>query len=99
MINKPVEKDERTTWIENISYKFGYLFMAYALLLDIAYRSYFRKEAPWDLFGIIIAGGLVTSIYQYQQKVIGRSWAKTSLLTVLIALVLGLVIALAAKLF
>lgn len=99
MINKLVDKDERTAQVENTSYKFGYLFIAFSLLLDIAYRSFFRNEAPWDLFGIIILGGFVTSVYQYQQKVIGKSWVRASWLTVLIAFVLGLVIALVAKIF
>lgn len=43
MANKMVSKDERTTYIENVSYKFGYNFIAFALLIDIMYRATFNR--------------------------------------------------------
>ena len=39
MINKLVEKDERTTSFENASYKIGFHFIVYAIFLDVMYRS------------------------------------------------------------
>ena len=39
MINKLVEKHERTTSVENASYKIGFHFMVYAIFLDVMYRS------------------------------------------------------------
>jgi hypothetical protein len=72
MPNKVVEKDERTTFIENISHKYGYNFIAFALLIDVMYRSIMLNEAPWDLLGIIITSGFVMAIYQYQQKILEK---------------------------
>jgi len=91
MNNNMVQKDERTTFIENISYKYGYTFIAFALLLDVMYRSLKLDEAPWDLLGIIIISGLVMSIYQYQQRILGRRWIRTMILTVVIAFICALV--------
>lgn len=76
MTNKMVEKDERTTYIENFSYTIGYKFIAYALLLDVIYRSIKFNEAPWDLLAIVIISGIVTTIYQYKQKILVKNWLK-----------------------
>ena len=44
-----VQRDERTTAIENASYRWAYLFLSFGLLLVVAYRSFARQESPWDL--------------------------------------------------
>ncbi len=88
MNNKNVEKDERTTYFENISYKFGYIFITFALLLDVAYRSLILGEAPWDLLGIVIISGLVLSSYQYKQKILGKAWMVAVFYTVVVSRVL-----------
>lgn len=89
MISKIVEKDERTKFIENISYKHGYIFITFALLIDVAYRSFKLNEAPWDLLGIVIISGFVMSIYQYKQSVLGKTWLKTFVLTLITALIIA----------
>lgn len=91
MISKIVEKDERTKFIENISYKYGYIFITFALLIDVAYRSFKLNEAPWDLLGIVIISGFVISIYQYKQTILGKTWLKTFILTLIIAFVIAIV--------
>lgn len=68
MTNKMITKDERTTFIENISYKFGYNFIAYTLLIDVVYRALRFNEASWDLLAIVIISGLVMTVYQYKKK-------------------------------
>ncbi|MBC2396305.1 hypothetical protein HGG79_00750 [Clostridium tetanomorphum] len=87
MKNKMVEKDERTTFIETVSYKLGYKFIAFALLVDASYRQRKFNEEPWDLFIIIIISGLVMAIYQYKQKILGIAWIKNIVLTLVIACV------------
>lgn len=94
MIKKMVEKDERTTFIENISYKYGYNFIAFALLLDVIYRSLKLDEAPWDLLGIIIISGFVMGIFQYQRKILGKTWLKTICFAMVLAFIFALVLAL-----
>jgi hypothetical protein len=99
MDSKMVEKDERTTFIENISYKFGYIFITFALLLDVAYRSFKQNEAPWDLLALIIISGLVMSLYQYKQKILGKTWIKTFIYVFAIAFIIGIIMVFIRKLF
>lgn len=92
-----VEKDERTAFVENISYKFGYRFITFALLFDIIYRSLRLNDACWDLLGLIIVSGFVVSFYQYRQKILGKAWFKTFLITFVSAAVIAAIIALIMK--
>jgi hypothetical protein len=96
MKNKMVERDERTTFIENFSYTFGYKFIAYALLLDVIYRSIKFNEAAWDLLGIVIVSGFIMTIYQYRQKILVKGWLKTicfiSVITAIIAFILAIIL-------
>jgi hypothetical protein len=94
MNNRLVEKDERTTFVENASYSYGYKFITFALLFDVMYRSFKFNEAPWDLLAIVIISGFVMTIYQYKQKILGRSWIKIAALTIGAAIVTAAVIAL-----
>lgn len=97
MISKMVEKDERTTFIENISYKFGYLFITFALLLDVAYRSLKHNQASWDLLAIIIISGVVMSIYQYRQKILGKTLMRTFIYTFAVAFIIAIIMVLIRK--
>lgn len=96
MTDKMVEKDERTNFIEKVSYSYGYKFIVYALLLDIMYRSFRFNEAPWDLFAIIIISGFVMTVYQYKQKILGNGWIKAIVITFAIAIISAVLIALIA---
>ncbi|GAA0719747.1 hypothetical protein GCM10008905_08180 [Clostridium malenominatum] len=99
MINKMVEKDERSTFIENISYKFGYNFIAFTLLLDVVYRGVRFNEAAWDLLIIVIISGFAMTVYQYKQKILGRTWIKTVALTFAITFIFAFLLALIIKKF
>ena len=90
MINKTVEKDERTSFIERASYSYGYKTLAFGLLLDIIYRSFMFNESPWDLFAIIIISGFTMTAYQYKQKILGKNWLKTITLTIVIAIIIAI---------
>lgn len=67
--------DERTTTIANEGYRWAYILITYALLLDVMYRGVFRKEAAWDLLALVIAGGAVCAIYQARHKALPEGWA------------------------
>lgn len=88
-----VKKDERTTFIENLSYKFGYNFITFALFFDVIYRSLRFNEAPWDLLVIIIISALVMTVYQYKQKILGKAWLKTAALTFVIIFIFSFLLA------
>lgn len=97
MANKMVSKDERTTFIENVSYKFGYNFIAFALLIDVMYRGVRNNESSWDLLAIIITSGLVMTAYQYRQKILEKTWLKSVALIFVIALIIAFLFAFVMK--
>lgn len=99
MTDKMVTKDERTTFIQNVSYRFGYNFISFALLFDVIYRGLRFNEASWDLLAVVIISGLVMTIYQYKQRILEKAWVKTIILTLVISLVLAFILALILKRF
>jgi hypothetical protein len=57
MTDELVERDERTTAVENIGYRWAYLFLAFGILLIVAVRGFFRGEALWDLMALVVLSG------------------------------------------
>ena len=82
MSAKKIDKDERTTFIENQSYRYGYIVLNFGILFDIMYRSFILNEASWDLFGLIFLGGLVTTVHQYRYKIFTKKWTRDILLLI-----------------
>jgi hypothetical protein len=96
---KKKNKDERETFIENVSYKFGYNMIAFVLLLDVIVRALIYKEAAWDLLGIIGISGFVMTLYQYKQKILNKKWVKTVAISSAIAFVFSFLIAVIINIF
>jgi hypothetical protein len=91
-----VERDERTVAVEGAGGRWAYLFLSYCLLLDVAYRSFARREAAWDLLALVIAAGVVFTVYQARHKVLSRSWLTGVLVAVGLAAVIAAALALGA---
>lgn len=73
MSNSPlVERDERTVAVENASYRWAYGFLAYALLIDVAYRGIVHHEAAWDLMALVFVGGILCTVYQAHLKTLAH---------------------------
>jgi hypothetical protein len=90
----PVNVDERRIASET-SYRLGYLFISFGLLLVVAYRSFMNNESPWDLLGLVIGSGIVCAAYQWHHKVlsVNARWGAAILLTfVLSAVIAALVV-------
>jgi len=85
----PVDRDERTTTLENVGYRWAYSLLAYALLIDVAARSLLRHEQPWDLLGLVIVGGIIMGAYLARQGL----WTRKSTIAVSVATFASLVIA------
>ena len=85
MNNPSVSRDERTTAVENSSYRIAYLVMSFGLLASVAYRSFVLKESSWDLLAIVILGGVTATMYQGIRKVLSRSWIKATVAALVIA--------------
>lgn len=92
MSAKKIEKDERTTFIENQSYRYGYIVLNFGILINIMYRSFRLNEAPWDLFGLIFLGGLATTVHQYRYKIFTKKWTKDILLLIVISAIVAAVV-------
>ena len=76
-----VVRDERTTVVEDASYRLAYLFITFALLLDVMYRSLVRQEASWELLAIVIIGGAISTFYQWRQKILTGHSFKVAVVT------------------
>jgi hypothetical protein len=88
-----VVRDERTVAVEDASYRLAYLFIAFALLLDVMYRSLVRQEASWDLLAIVVLAGAISTVYQWRQKILTGHSFKLAAVTFGIAGVVAAVIA------
>jgi hypothetical protein len=88
-----VERDERTLAVENASYRWAYLVMTYALLLDVMCRGLFRNDAAWDLMALVIGGGIFCSVYQARQKILSHGWVMKSVVGACVAGIIAAVIA------
>ena len=89
-----VERDERAVAVENESYRFGYLFTVFSLLLAVMYRSWARNDSAWDLLAIVIISGAVTTAYQLRQRVLGPRSARSAVLAVIGAAIVAAVLVL-----
>lgn len=94
MKDQSVIRDERTIAVENSSYRWAYLLLSFGLLAVVAYRSLLWRESNWDLMALVILCGLVTTLYQWSQRVLTRRWVFVSIATGLVAAVVAALIVL-----
>lgn len=87
-----VDRDERTVTIEKSSHSIAYLFMSFALLLDVAYRAFILGESSFDLLVIIVLSGVIATLYQARNRTLTPSWIKTTVMALAIAIVIAIMI-------
>ena len=90
-----VERDERTVAVEHASYRWAYIVLTYALLVDVMYRGLVRHEAAWDLLALVIVGGAVCTVYQARQKTLVHGWVMKAVLGAVITAVIAFIAAVA----
>jgi pyrroline-5-carboxylate reductase len=89
----PVERDERTVAVENAGYRWAFIFLYFALLIDAAYRTVFRHEAAWDLLALVFVSGTASMIHQIRQQTWTRSQTRAAVLFGLLgAVVFGVIV-------
>ena len=91
MTGSPVERDERTTAVENAGYRWSYLVLSFGLLAVVAIRSFWHGESTWDLLALVVLGGGVNAGYQGFHRVLYRRWAILAAVTLIAAAVLAAV--------
>jgi hypothetical protein len=77
-----VERDERTTTVENAGYRWSFLVLTFGLLAIVAVRSFSHGEQSWDLLMLVIAGGFVNAGYQAIHRVVYRRWIVLAAVTI-----------------
>ncbi len=92
MKDQSVIRDERTVIVENSSYRWGYLFISFGLLVIVAVRGFFSHESNWDLMGLVILSGLVTTLYQGLNHILTRRWVLWAVLTAGAAALVALIL-------
>jgi hypothetical protein len=88
-----VVRDERTVVVEDASYRVAYLFISFALLLDVMYRSLVRQEAGWDLLAIVVLAGAVSTFYQWRHRILSGHSFRPAMVTFGVAGVVATLIA------
>src|SRR5437870_3486877 len=89
-----VHRDDRTTMVERASYRWAYLFLAFGILLSVAYRSFFLDQSSWDLLALVLLSGVITTFYQSLHHILSWRWTALTALTAAIAAVIGAIVAL-----
>ncbi len=86
-----IERDERTTSVENAGYRWSYLVLSFGLLAIVAYRSFAFGEASGDLLALVALGGVVNAGYQGFHRVLYRRWVVQLVVTLVLAALLATV--------
>ena len=92
-----VVRDERTIAIENASYRWAYLLLSFGMLASVAWRAFVRDESSWDLLALVVVAGVVVTAYQAAHRVLSRRWAMVTMAAVVVAMLLGVVLASGAR--
>jgi len=85
MKDESVIRDERTTMVENASYRLAYQVVTLGLLAIIGFRAWVWGETNWDLFGLVFLGGVVTTVYQAWQRALTPGWLRVAALIAILA--------------
>ncbi|MBP1657047.1 MAG: hypothetical protein H6Q31_1648 [Bacteroidetes bacterium] len=91
MTDPVVERDERTTAVENAGYRWSYLALSFGLLAIIALRSFSAGQQSWDLLALVVLGGIVNAGYQGVHRVVYRRWIVLAVVTMIAAAVLAVI--------
>ena len=62
------------------------------MLALVAYRSFARNEANWDLLALVILGGLVPNLYQAFSRVLTGRWARTQIVALVAAAIVAAIV-------
>lgn len=97
MRDTPVERDERTTAVENAGYRWAYLFQAFGILLIVAVRGAMKGEASWDLMALVVLAGGVHFVFQAFHRALYKRLARQVAVALIAAVLLAAVLVLVRK--
>ncbi len=93
MMARAVERDERTIAVEGDGYRWAYRVLSFGLLVIIGVRSFANHQSSWDLFALLILGGVVSAAYQGVHRVLHKRWVVMVAVTMLVAALIAVAIA------
>ena len=88
-MNRLLGRDERELSVDRAADRLAYVVLSFGLLAVVAYRSFVDGVASWELLGLVLVGGAVSTGYRLSQGVLSRQAALVLALTALIALVMS----------
>lgn len=91
-------RDEREAAVDRAGDRLAYLVLSYGLLLIVAWRSFVDGAAPFELLALVVVGGVVGAAYRVWHRAFTRESAIVVGLTVLAALIVAALVALAVRL-
>ena len=89
-----IDRDERTIAVENASYRWGYKFVVFGVLVLAMYRALVLDQPGWDLLALVIIGGFIPSVYQGYHHVLTRRWGRMQVIAIVAGAVVALLVAL-----
>jgi len=92
-----LDHDERTIAIENTSYRLAYLFLSFALLAIVAFRSFALRQSSWDLLAILVLSGIIAAVLRARQHAFTHSAGKSATFAIVGGLVVALLLGYGAK--
>lgn len=96
-MNRLLVRDEREASVDHAADRLAYVVLSFGLLAVVAYRSFVEGVASWELLGLILLGGVVSTGYRLWQGVLTRQAMLVLVLTALIALVVGALVVLGVR--
>jgi hypothetical protein len=90
-------RDEREVSVDRAADRLAYVVLSFGLLAVVAYRSFVAGVASWELLGLVLLGGAVSTGYRLWQGVLTRQAVLVLGLTALIALVVGALVVLGLR--
>jgi hypothetical protein len=84
-MNRLSERDERELSVDRAADRLGYIVLAFGLLAVVAYRSFVDGIASWELLGLVLVGGAVSTGHRLWHGVLSRQAALALVLTALSA--------------
>jgi hypothetical protein len=93
-VKSPISRGEHQSHVDLVADRLAYLVVSYDLLAVVAYRGFNGAGPTWDLLGLVILGGIVGMAYRLARGVLAGRWVALVLITILIGIVVGAVLAL-----
>jgi len=90
-------RDEREVSVDRAADRLAYLVLSFGLLAVAAYRSFVDGAASWELLGLVLVGGAVSTGYRIWHGVLSRQALLVLALTALVAAVVGAVVVLGIR--